>query len=236
MPAQADMGVTDEGGRGPAKFELPTSLDWYRQTVNWMVGLSTGAIAAGVTVVDRLRSQSLTAQWTFVAAGVVLLTAVALGVNLYSRLVALGNALEERARHSQRRKELQEEARQIAYTARAGEAVKIAEDEKAAVEEERELQTYTRKEQGKIGSVFDALLWVFPIGLALGAIGLGIATMSPAEVHRKWQVVATENAAAPAVMVEESTGEAWILTKGPQSTFVWRLAPRDTLIANPTGK
>lgn len=53
-----------------SESELPVTLDWYRQAANWLVGLSTGAIAASLTFMDKLRPVGLVVRVLFVFAGV----------------------------------------------------------------------------------------------------------------------------------------------------------------------
>jgi hypothetical protein len=85
--------VVTDGNAAPA---LPVTIDWYRQAANWLVGLSTGALAVGLTLADRVQAQSVTVQRLFLASGLAFLIAVVAGVRFYLWVTTYANQREQR--------------------------------------------------------------------------------------------------------------------------------------------
>ena len=84
--------MTDES-TAPA---LPTTIDWYRQAANWLVGLSTGALGVGLTLADRVQAQSVWVQRLFLFSGLAFLIAVIAGVRFYLWIITYANQREQR--------------------------------------------------------------------------------------------------------------------------------------------
>src|SRR6266404_8705035 len=81
--------------------KLPETLTWYRDGANWIVALSTGAIAVGFGVRDGLTVGTNLARTAFLLAGLAFAAAVSAGVFLYFWLTAYGSRHEKRSRLSQ---------------------------------------------------------------------------------------------------------------------------------------
>jgi hypothetical protein len=80
----------------PAATQLPQALGWYRESANWLVGLSVGALAAAANCADKLLKANAFLKVVFMLSGGGFLIAVVGGVAFYYWLLRLGNALESR--------------------------------------------------------------------------------------------------------------------------------------------
>ncbi|MEO8067589.1 MAG: hypothetical protein ABI599_07855 [Flavobacteriales bacterium] len=77
-----------------AEKTLPESLDWYRQTANWLVGLAAAGLAGLASIHTELDiAAGWPLIWIKVAGGAMLLTILA-GVLFYDALTNFGNAYE----------------------------------------------------------------------------------------------------------------------------------------------
>ncbi len=81
-----DLAVTES--------KLPTTLGWYRDAANWVVGLSAGALAAAITQIDRVRGAGRGPEAIFVVAAILFLIALVSGIQFYLWLTSYGNARE----------------------------------------------------------------------------------------------------------------------------------------------
>lgn len=70
------------------------TLEWYRQEANWLVGLSTGAIAAGLGLLDGLAASGVLVRALLTAAGLLFLVALFAGTRLYVWLNQWGSDFE----------------------------------------------------------------------------------------------------------------------------------------------
>lgn len=76
------------------KFELPESLDWYRQSANWLVGLASGALAITASLAEKLIAQGRISKILFTFEGLSFLVTILCGVTFHFLLVSYGNSLE----------------------------------------------------------------------------------------------------------------------------------------------
>src|SRR2546428_1116612 len=77
-----------------AKPALPTTLAWYRDAANWVVGLSTGALAAGLAYRDEIQLAERTPRVVFSLSALAFLVAVVAGIQFYFWITTYGNQLE----------------------------------------------------------------------------------------------------------------------------------------------
>jgi len=79
------------------KFELPETLGWYRDSAQWILGLSLGGLAGFVGLAgfsERISNSGTGPKGVFLAAGGTVLLAVVAGVLFNLFLAQFGNALE----------------------------------------------------------------------------------------------------------------------------------------------
>jgi hypothetical protein len=191
------------------KYELPATLDWYRQGANWLVGLSTGAIAAGLALTDKIQGLGSGSVWLLRLAGLAFLVTVVAGVFSYFFLNSIGNALE----------------------LRAGVREKIAKGDTQALQDELKVhQGKLEKAHGRYWVLYTVCLVAFPVGVLFGAIEVWqITSRRPAPIAQRWRVTGVDVPGMAAVMVEESSAEAWgLVTDSASRAFVWRRTPRDS--------
>lgn len=194
----------------PGTPVLPVTLSWYRDAANWVVGLSTGALAAGFTYREPIQSAPPFVRGVFVAAAILFLVALVAGIQFYFWLTTYGNQRERRERVAagmpQTRKEEQEK-------------------EVALQDAEQRLQRASRR----YGYFYALLLWAFH----LGVLGYAVVTASlftrPRPTPEAWQIVALPccpgarcRVSQPHVLrIETTTGRAWYLAADSLAPVSW---------------
>lgn len=179
----------------PAVVEskLPASLGWYRDAANWVVGLSTGALAAGITQLERIGMAAQPAQVVFALATMFFLLAVVSGIQFYFWLTSYGNAREHRDR--------------LEATA-ARSATRDAQLTHAE-------STLSQSER-RFGFFHDAMIWTFHLGiLGFAFVALWLLIGDPKHT-REWSIAIAACDSAPlcphrrsyVIKVEKHTGEA----------------------------
>lgn len=74
---------------------LPHALDWYRQTANWLVGLSAASLAWLSTVAFDVLATHSWSIYLLIGAGLAMVLALLAGIYFYISLTAYGHAFEE---------------------------------------------------------------------------------------------------------------------------------------------
>ena len=179
--------------------ELPETLNWYRESGNWLVGLSTGAIAAGLAFGVDLSSRSQAAFISLIVAGVCFILVIVLGVLFYFWIIKLGG-------HILDRKEIT-----AAGSPRANELTAAASN----VDEARQ----------NVSSLYTVLLFAFPVGCIAAAIGTAFAIANPQQ-STHYAIAGCDAAAASpnvcAVLLDVDTGRVWLLDRNSTGGYFWR--------------
>jgi len=195
---------------------LPVSLDWYRSGANWVVGLSTAAIGAGIAFRADLTATATPALVLFVVAGLGFTAAALAGILFYFWLTAFANRAER----------LDELAKLI-------EAEKDR-DQRAELEKLAATATAVReRSRVKMGKYYRVLMWSFFISVFVGLPAVLLAELpgkpTPPPAAR-WSVVtmpcpAPCRVARPTVfLVNETSGETWFLDS-TRTGAAWRRIP-----------
>lgn len=80
------------------KYKLPEILPTHRQTANWLVGLSTGALAGLFTIMEKVWPTDGIEAWSYGLAGLFFILAVCTGVAAHLFISAFTNCYEQHAR------------------------------------------------------------------------------------------------------------------------------------------
>lgn len=80
------------------KYRLPEVLEAHRQTANWLVGLSAGALAGFATFLDRPRVHGSLEEWLLGLTGLFFLLAICAGVAFHLSITLFTNNYEQHAR------------------------------------------------------------------------------------------------------------------------------------------
>jgi len=80
------------------KYRLPEVLEAHRQTANWLVGLSAGALAGFATFLDRPRVHGSLEEWLLGLAALFFLLAISAGVAFHLAITIFTNNYEQHAR------------------------------------------------------------------------------------------------------------------------------------------
>jgi hypothetical protein len=126
---------------------VPPTFGWYRDTANWLVGLSTGALALGAGAAERAAGAGAPARALYTLGALGFLAALVSGVMLYAGLNGWGSCWLE--------------LRDL-YDDPAAGAERI-EAKRGELQAARRRVTHRHR----------ALLWSFPVG-ALAAAALGL--------------------------------------------------------------
>ena len=195
-----------------ATSELPTTLAWYRDAANWIVGLSAGAVAAALAYHREIQSAALGIRISFLAAGLLFVLAIVCGIQFYFWLTSYANQRELRDR-------LEEELKKEVH-----EPIKI-ELTKEVSYAAAEMQTA----QDRSGFFYTGLLWTFHLGTISFAFVTGWLVSAPSEPSHSWTVTSTSCCSSPGrlsplcgLRVDQSTGETSYLTLDSTKSYVWR--------------
>ncbi|MGB3870885.1 MAG: hypothetical protein WA937_15635 [Flavobacteriales bacterium] len=80
------------------KYKLPEILPTHRQTANWLVGLSTGALAGLFTLMEKVWPTEGIEAWSYALAGLFFILAICTGVAAHLFISAFTNCYEQHAR------------------------------------------------------------------------------------------------------------------------------------------
>ncbi|MCB9164010.1 MAG: hypothetical protein H6592_06205 [Flavobacteriales bacterium] len=80
------------------KYRLPEVLEAHRQTANWLVGLSAGALAGFATFLDKPRVHGSLEEWLLALAALFFLLAICAGVAFHLAITVFTNNFEQCAR------------------------------------------------------------------------------------------------------------------------------------------
>jgi hypothetical protein len=204
----------------PAPNELPATLAWHRDDANWIVGLSTGALAGAIAYKSDIVAAPLVTQVIVLAAVICFVASVLSGIQFYIWITSYGNSREF---HDRRTHDL--------TTQPAAEHDKIQADITSA-KQSMEIA------QRRYGYFHTILLWVFHLGGLLFAVGMIALFMHPKPPERSWELVSMPCCPAvkcripqPHVLrIEKTTGETWFLTGDSTHAGVWqRIQDADSL-------
>lgn len=179
--------------------ELPATLAWYRDAANWVVGLSTGAIAAGLMFHEEIHTGGGVAKILFGVSGLLFVIAIICGVQFYFWITSYANQREARD-------ELTAElAKTPSDTNKQADRLKLDESMDRA--------------EVRFGNFYIGLLWAFHLG-ALGFVILAAALLyddATVEPAKTWSVVIVSGvkghmAADRVLKVDPVNGETFELT------------------------
>jgi len=196
---------------GDAAETLPTSLDWYRQAANWLVGLSTGAVALGLTVIGELKKQSAATKLLAAATGGTLVLTVLIGVFFYLFILNFAN-IRERRRDDQRKLA---DSRDV--PARQQLERRIA---KAKDDEREYLQS--------INFYYRLMIVVFPLSLLfiVGTITASVVTSGGGEGdHRVIRLPTGTPAAGRTFILDQKSGRLWEISGYDRPGSAVRVVP-----------
>jgi phage shock protein PspC (stress-responsive transcriptional regulator) len=191
-----------------ARLELPTSLQWYREGANWVVGLSTAALGAGFA----LRADVLTAPTAgrigFVVSSFAFLVAVVTGILFYFWLNFYANESENLERIKAEAAPMDEAAR-----------VEMTKESKRQIS--RATSWYQRLYYVLFGAFFAGIL-----GYMLLTAAMFWHTMPPEE---SWELLTVPCCVAarcrvpqPHVLrIEKRSGRTWYLTSDSTVPARW---------------
>lgn len=201
-------------------------LNWHREAGNWLVGLSTGAIATGVLMGTQLKPANSWVKAVFVVAGICFLATILVGMLYYFWILKFGGTKVRK----------QELANQVASAATSGNPP-AAEEMKNLEDELREKGEKLEKARKKINPLHTALLVLFPFGAILAAIGVLGLIIPGAETSRKFSVVSItgDSTVEPrhgrtSLLLSETDGRTWELIRGENGELLWRCVPRTPAI------
>ena len=203
------------------KNSLPETLSWYRDGANWVVGLSTGALAAGLAYREQLQGTTWQPRAVFIVAAGAFVVAVVAGLQLYFWLITYGNQHEQRERLSS----------QLA----APNADKSAPNADKSTLEERlaDAKKHADRALSVLGNLYYVLLLSFHVGVAGYAFTTIVLLSTTAPAKPEWSIAwpgdcpgATCSGAAPrAVVIETGLGKAWYLASDSTGATAWRPLP-----------
>lgn len=199
----------------PAPSELPATIAWYRDDANWIVGLSTGALAGAIVYKSDVLSAPPVTQLIILAAVICFFASVLSGIQFYVWITSYANSREFR---DQRKRDLSTEP--------AAKHDKIQADITSA---ERQMELAQRR----YGYFHTILLYVFHLGGLLFAVGMIALFMHPKAPEQSWELVSMPCCPAvkcripqPHVLrIEKTTGETWFLTGDSTRVGVWQRIP-----------
>ena len=212
-PAAAAPAAAAPAAVAPAAATLPATLDWYRQAANWLVGLSTGAVAIGLTNLERIERSEGHIKVLCGSAGVFFLLAILSGIFFYIWLTALANGLEYREKHS------------------------ASVDAEADPGRKRELEEKMRRAEGKIARArkwfprfYWTLMFTFPFGVLLISVAILVSLAQGADKQPSYSIITAPpitingnlGAMADVIRFEGKSGKAWVMIRDPSGQFRWR--------------
>ncbi len=195
-----------------ANSALPTTLGWYRDAANWIVGLSAGAVAAGLAYHHEIQSATSGIRISFLVASLLFVLAIVSGIQFYFWLTSYANQRERRDRLDEDlKKQVQGESRTDLRDQMSDSTAKI------------------RSAQRRFGFFYTSLLWTFH----LGTIGFTLVTVwlvsARSEKPHSWTVTSGPCCSSPgppsplyALRIDQSSGETWYLTVDSTKSYVWR--------------
>lgn len=152
---------------------LPTSMDWFRQSANWLVGLSSGGLAwLGSMYFDK-RIDHI-ANWVdllYAAAALAFVIAIIAGVSFYSWLTNFASHYEKETESSKPGPKETEPAPAIAEGADPNGTTSAPVAPPAA---EKGRSTEQIKAERKYAFYFNILKWAFPIAVVF-TVGVVVA-------------------------------------------------------------
>lgn len=197
------------------KPELPATLSWYRDAANWVVGLSTGALAAAFAYREDIQAATQTPRVVFVAAAIAFLIALLAGIQYYFWITTYANQRERRDRLQSSLTSVPSEE-QPAAQAHIADAAKRME----------------RAEQ-RFGYFHTLLLWSFHFGVFGYATVTAVMFTRPNLPEESWELVTVPCCPAarcripqPHVLrIERTTGRTWFLTADSVRAGQWHSIP-----------
>lgn len=84
-----------------SKVELPETLAGYREAANWLVGLSTAALAGSFALLEKILPAPLATRLLLAGGAAMLLVTAAAGIVFYFWLLEIGNLIEREAELAQ---------------------------------------------------------------------------------------------------------------------------------------
>ncbi|MEP6620184.1 MAG: hypothetical protein ABJE47_12755, partial [bacterium] len=195
----------------PAKVELPATLTWYRDAANWMVGLSTGALAAGFAFKTELLSASSTARALFAFGAIAFFIAVIAGIQFYFWITSYANKRELRDR------------------VRASLDTVTPADRPAAEAKIDRLEGRMKVADMFYGFFYYLLLVAFHLGVVGYAAAAAFVFSRPKAPDQLWDVVVvpcctTVHCKVPqphVLRIEHTTGRTWYLSSDSLHAGAW---------------
>lgn len=203
--------------------EVPKSLDWYSAGANWMVGLSTAAIGAGLAFRKDAGDVQGWVIGLFILAGVSFTIAVVFGIRLYFWLATLVN-----------RSELIPSLEADPHIGTDAPLQKRLKDAKETKE----------RSKSQILISYNVMLWSFFIGVGLGAVGVLFKELARPPVtkvvaapSRPWSIVTvpccpTARCRIPhphVLLTNAENGETWYMDSTATAAAVWRRIAFDSV-------
>jgi hypothetical protein len=195
---------------------LPATLQWYRDGANWIVGLSTGAIAASIAYYDKFVLLDRLALAVLLLAMGAFTLSVLCGILFYIWVIAYGNQREYVER-------LQRDLAAAAGDAHKTHALKL------------QITASEAKRDGALEHMrafYKPLLWTFFAGVIALALSAGAYIANPRPPETLWSVQTMTTTAAPTspgehaqslvIRLDTKSGEAWFLVTGTDAKPVWR--------------
>lgn len=202
------------------------TLDWYRQAGNWLVGLSTGAIATGLLLGKEIKAASPKTQGFFMLAGVCFLATILFGMYYYFWILKYGGA-----------KALKWEFEERLHSAvTSGTPLPVAEETKLQNEVKAKEKVM---EKGKkiVGLLLFLLLVFFPGGALLAAVGVLELMIQNPKIPGKFLVLSVAGDSTAGVqrnpttlLLSETDGRTWELVGDEPRSRFWRCIPRVPVI------
>lgn len=195
-------------------LKLPPTLDWYRQAANWLVGLSTGALAVELSLLETIQKQPSGVKLLFTLTGMMYLAAIVTGVFFYYYMTAYANRLETKDKY-------------LIFKNHAG-----------LTPAQRHLyETKISEADGGMANAktwynmfYTASFWSFMAGALLltASLGLLLVASPAADPPGRYLLLKTApgDSALTLYPIKETKGDIWILEKRG-AVYQWQRLPYD---------
>jgi hypothetical protein len=204
---------------------LPETLAWYRDAANWIVGISTGALAGTLAIRDVFAGAGRPVQ-VAVGLGVLLfVVAIVSGVQFYLWIVTFANQRERRL-HLEAESAPVPAPVPVPALAPAPEAGADAAPHAEAI---RDARTREDRAEGRFGMWYTSLLWCFHAATIAYGAAAAIFVASPSARPEQWITTQLRQCVPPecraqlpvAVKMETVSGRSWRLELDASGTPQW---------------
>lgn len=198
----------------PRSAALPETLGWYRDAANWIVGISTGAVAGVLAIRESLTEADPPAQMAAGVSAIAFVFAIVAGIQFYLWIVTFANQRERRNRLH-------------ADVARA------ADDKKGEV---ADAMAREERAERRFGYWYVALLWSFHVGTVAAVAAAVLYLAQPPQADEAWSISQVSRCRkldcrqqVPATLrIETRSGRSWLLDLDTAGVSRW--VPVDTLV------